>query len=368
MTVKEILYCLTRVAPLSWQESYDNAGLQVGDENAEVSKALIALDVTEALVDEAVAKSCNLILSHHPLIFRGLKHLTPKSPIERAVMKAIKNDIAIISMHTNLDNSYLGVNRRLGEMLGLKNLHILQPMNGRLMKLVVFCPADYAEKVRSAMFEAGAGCIGNYDSCSFNAAGQGSFRAGEETHPFVGEQGKLHFENEIRIETIVPDHLLNRVVSAMLKVHPYEEVAYDVYQLQNEFPLAGSGMIGEFETEMPETDFLNLVSETIGTPCLRHSALTGRMIKRVALCGGAGSFLFGDAKSAQADAFLSADMKYHDFFEPDGDILMVDGGHFETEQFTKELIRDLIRKNFSTFAAEIAETNTNSVHYFVKFK
>ena len=368
MTVKEILSCLTQVAPLSWQESYDNAGLQVGDENAEVSKALIALDVTEALVDEAVAKSCNLILSHHPLIFRGLKHLTPKSPIERAVMKAIKNDIAIISMHTNLDNSCLGVNHRLGEMLGLKNLHILQPMNGRLMKLVVFCPADYAEKVRSAMFEAGAGCIGNYDSCSFNAAGQGSFRAGEETHPFVGEQGKLHFENEIRIETIVPDHLLNRVVSAMLKVHPYEEVAYDVYQLQNEFPLAGSGMIGEFETEMPETDFLNLVSETIGTPCLRHSALTGRMIKRVALCGGAGSFLFGDAKSAQADAFLSADMKYHDFFEPDGDILMVDGGHFETEQFTKELIRDLIRKNFSTFAAEIAETNTNSVHYFVKSK
>ena len=320
MTVKEILSCLTQVAPLSWQESYDNAGLQVGDENAEVSKALIALDVTEALVDEAIAKSCNLILSHHPLIFRGLKHLTPKSPIERAVMKAIKNDITIISMHTNLDNSYLGVNRRLGEMLGLKNLHILQPMNGRLMKLVVFCPADYAEKVRSAMFEAGAGCIGNYDSCSFNAAGQGSFRAGEETHPFVGEQGKLHFENEIRIETIVPDHLLNRVVSAMLKVHPYEEVAYDVYQLQNEFPLAGSGMIGEFETEMPETDFLNLVSETIGTPCLRHSALTGRMIKRVALCGGAGSSLLGDAKSAQADAFLSADMKYHDFFEPDGDI------------------------------------------------
>lgn len=368
MTVKEILSCLTQVAPLSWQESYDNAGLQVGDENAEVSKALIALDVTEALVDEAIAKSFNLIISHHPLIFRGLKHLTPKSPIERAVVKAIKNDIAIISMHTNLDNSCLGVNRRLGEMLGLKNLHILQPMNGRLMKLVVFCPADYAEKVRSAMFEVGAGRIGNYDSCSFNAAGQGSFRAGEETHPFVGEQGKLHLENEIRIETIVPDHLLNRVISAMLKVHPYEEVAYDVYQLQNEFPLAGSGMIGEFENEMPEMDFLNLVSETIGTPCLRHSAMTGRMIKRVALCGGAGSFLLDDAKSAQADAFLSADMKYHEFFEPDDDILLVDGGHFETEQFTKELIRDLIQKKFATFAAEIAETNTNSVHYFVKSK
>ena len=368
MTVKDVLSCITRIAPLSWQESYDNAGLQVGDENAEVSKALIALDVTEALVDEAVVKSCNLIISHHPLIFRDLKHLTPKSPIERAVVKSIKNDIAIISMHTNLDNSYLGVNRRLGEMLGLKNLRILQPMSDRLMKLVVFCPADYAEKVRSVMFEAGAGCIGNYDSCSFNAAGQGSFRAGEETHPFVGEQGKLHFENEIRIETVVPDHLLNRVVAAMLEVHPYEEVAYDIYQLQNGFEMAGSGMIGEFENEMSETEFLERVSETIGTPCLRHSALTGRMVKRVALCGGAGSFLMGDAKCVQADAFLSADMKYHEFFEPDGDILLVDGGHFETEQFTKELIRDLIKKNFSTFAAEIAETNTNSVHYFVKTK
>lgn len=368
MIVKDILSCLTQVAPLSWQESYDNAGLQVGDENAEVSKALIALDVTEALIDEAVAKSCNLIISHHPLIFRGLKHLTPKSPIERAVTKAIKNDIAIISMHTNLDNSCLGVNRRLGEMLGLKNLRILQSMSCRLMKLVVFCPSDYAEKVRSAMFEAGAGCIGNYDSCSFNAAGQGSFRAGEETHPFVGEQGKLHLENEIRIETVVPDHLLNRVVAAMLEAHPYEEVAYDIYQLQNGFEMAGSGMVGEFENEMSETDFLNLVSDTIGTPCLRHSALSGRMIKRVALCGGAGSFLMGDAKRVQADAFLSADMKYHEFFEPDGNILMVDGGHFETEQFTKELIRDLIKKNFSTFAAEIAETNTNSVHYFVKSK
>lgn len=368
MTVKDILSCLTQVAPLSWQESYDNAGLQVGDDGQEVTKALISLDVTEAVVEEAVAKSCNLIVSHHPLIFRGLKHLTPKTAVERAVVMAIKHDIAIISMHTNLDNSALGVNRRLAEMLGLKNIRILQPLTGRLKKLVVFCPADYAERVRNAMFEAGAGCIGNYGSCSFNATGQGSFMAGEGTHPFVGERGELHYENEVRIETVVPDYLLNVVVEAMLKNHPYEEVAYDVYCIDNEYELAGSGTIGEFDSPMSEEEFLNHVSEVLKVPSLRHSELTGRMVKRVAMCGGAGSFLLGDAKRNGADAFLSADMKYHEFFEAEGDILMVDGGHFETEQFTKELIRDLIRKNFATFAAEIAETNTNSVHYFVKIK
>lgn len=368
MTVKDVLSCLAEVAPLSWQESYDNAGLQVGDESRTVSKALVTLDVTENVVEEALAKSCNLIISHHPLIFKGLKRLISKTPVERTVQKAIRNDIAIISMHTNLDNSLSGVNRRLAEKLGLTNLQILQPLRGRLLKMAVFCPKAAAESVREAMSQAGAGCIGNYDACSFCAEGQGSFRAGEKTHPYRGEVGKLHYEDEVRVETIVPDHLLDRVVSSMLKVHPYEEVAYDVYPLQNESPLAGSGMIGELDMEMSESDFLTRVCEVLGTPCLRHSALTGRTIRQVAVCGGAGSFLLPVAKASGADAFLSADMKYHEFFEPDGRILMVDAGHFETEQFTKELIKEIIRKKFPTFAAEIAETNTNSVHYFVKTK
>ena len=265
MTVKDILNCITEVAPLHWQESYDNAGLQVGDLNAETRKALICLDITEKVVDEAVTKHCDLIISHHPLIFRGLKHLTPETYIERAVMKAIKHDIAMISMHTNLDNSFQGVSRVLAEKLGLKNLHILQPL------------------------------------------------------------------------TSEPD-------------------------------LCGAGMVGEFEIAMEEIDFLSLVADTIGAPCLRHSALTGKKIQKVALCGGSGSPFMADATRCGADAYLTADIKYHDFFVPEGNILLVDGGHFETEQFTKELLCKLIRKKFPTFAAEIAETKTNSVHYFVKNK
>lgn len=263
MTAKDVLDCITEIAPLHWQESYDNAGLQVGDMDAEARKALICLDITEEVVDEAIAKNCNLIISHHPLIFKGLKHLTPQTYIERAVMKAIKHDIAMISMHTNLDNSYLGVSRVLAERLGLNNLHILQP---------------------------------------------------SECEP----------------------------------------------------ELCGAGMVGEFEKPMEECDFLRLVSETIGSPCLRHSALTGRKIQKVALCGGSGSPFFADALHQKADAYLTADIKYHDFFLPEGRVLLVDGGHFETEQFTKELIYELIRKKFPKFAAEIAETKTNAVCYFVR--
>ena len=368
MLVKDILNCITEIAPLQWQESYDNAGLQVGDLNAEAHKALICLDINDEIVDEAITKNCDVIVSHHPLIFKGLKHLTPQSYIERAVMKAIKHDIAMISMHTNLDNSYLGVSRMLAERLGLKKLHILQPMQDFLRKLVVFVPFSAVEKVRQAMFEAGAGCIGNYDSCSFNTQGQGSFRAGETAHPSVGEVGKLHFEDEVRIETVVPKHALNQVIAAMLKVHPYEEVAYDVFPMEIEYAHAGVGMVGEFENPMEEADFLSLVANQIDSTCLRHSALIGRKIKKVALCGGSGSPFMGDALRNHVDAYLTADIKYHDFFVPEGRFLLVDGGHFETEQFTKELLCELIRKKFPTFAAVIAETNTNAVHYFVKNK
>ena len=265
MTVKDILNCITEIAPLHWQENYDNAGLQVGDLNAQTNKALIALDVTEELLDEAIAKHCDLVISHHPLIFHGLKHITPQTFIERIIMKAVKHDIAIISMHTNLDNSYLGVSRVLAERLGLKNLHLLQPSSA-------------------------------------------------------------------------------------------------------EPELCGAGMVGEFDIPMEETDFLGLVAKTIGSPCLRHSALTGRKVKKVALCGGSGSPFMQDALRCGVDVYLTADVKYHDFFVPEGRLLLVDGGHFETEQFTKQLISELIRKKFPTFAAAIAETETNSVHYFVRNK
>jgi dinuclear metal center protein, YbgI/SA1388 family len=358
--------CILQVAPLNLQENYDNSGLLIGEESTLVERALITLDVTEEVIDEAISKSCDLIVSHHPLIFKGLKRLGGRNPIERMVVKAIQNRISILSMHTNLDNSFSGVSRALADRLGLKNPLVLQPLCGRLQKLVVYVPCSAFEKVKSAMFEAGAGSVGNYDSCSFSMQGIGSFRAKEGAHPYVGEVGLQHLENEIRLETVVTDYQLNKVIASMVKAHPYEEVAYDVYRLDNSFAMAGSGMIGELEKELSEKDFLKRVQQVIGTPCLKHSAFADRKIKKVALCGGSGFFLLPDAKSFGADAFLTADIKYHDFFEADNKILLVDGGHFETEQFTKELLAGLILKKIPTFAVLIAETNTNSVHYFCK--
>ena len=366
VTVRDIMDSVTCIAPLNLQEDYDNSGLIIGDERAVVRNCLITLDVTEKVVDEALKKDCNLIVSHHPLIFRGLKRLTGKNDLERSVMKAIQNDISIVSMHTNLDNSLLGVNRKLADKLGLLKTRILKPMSGKLLKVSVYCPLKSAELVRNAMFEAGAGSIGNYDQCSFSVAGKGSFRAQAGTHPFVGEIGKLHLEDEMLIQVVVPDYALDKVIHAMKQVHPYEEVAFDIFQLQNDFEQVGAGMIGELEREKTEKEFLAHVCEVIGIPCLRHSHLLGKKVKTVAICGGSGFFLLPDARRNQADVFLTADVKYHEFFEADSKILLVDGGHFETEQFTKELIAELIQKKNATFVPLIAETKTNSVEYFCK--
>lgn len=362
----DILKALQSIAPFQLQEGYDNSGLLVGDDSDVVSKALIALDVTEAVVDEAIDKSCDLIISHHPLIFKGLKRLGSGNMVERIVRKAIKNDIAVLCVHTNLDNSFYGVNRKLGEVLGLKDMRILQPMREKLFKLSVYVPDSHADLVRSALFEAGAGHIGNYDSCSFNVGGFGTFRALEGACPAVGNLGELHREPECRVETIVPEFLLGAAVAKMKEVHPYEEVAYDIFPLNNIYERAGAGMVGELAEAMDEMSFLSLVGQRLATPCLRHSACGDRMIKRVAVCGGAGAFLMSDAIRNRADAYITGDMKYHEFFDADDRILVVDAGHFETEQFTKELLHEIITKKIPTFAATIAETNTNSVHYFCK--
>ena len=362
----DILKVLQTIAPFQLQEGYDNSGLLVGDETDEVSRALIALDVTEAVVDEAIAKSCDLIISHHPLIFKGIKRLGKGSVVERVVRKAIKNEIAVLCVHTNLDNSCCGVNRKLGEVLGLTNMRILQPMRDRLFKLSVYVPDTYADSVRLALFDAGAGHIGNYDSCSFNVGGFGTFRALPGANPTIGSIGEHHRESECKVETIVPEFILSSAIAKMKEVHPYEEVAYDVYPLHNVYEQAGAGMIGELPDDMSEDTFLSHIGRCLGTPCLRHSACGDRMIRRVAICGGAGAFLLSDAIHNKADAYITGDIKYHEFFDADDRILMVDAGHFETEQFTKELLYEIITKKIPTFAAIIAETNTNSVHYFCK--
>ena len=363
MLLNTITKELESIAPLDLQESYDNSGLLIGKTDLEISAVLITLDITEEILQEAISKKCNLIIAHHPLIFKGLKSLTGRNSIERIVENAIKNDIAIYAIHTNLDNVNNGVNDILSQKLGLMNTQILSVKTGLLRKLVTFCPIDHAEKVRESIFKAGAGQIGNYDSCSFNASGEGTFRGSENSNPFIGEKGKLHFEKEIRIETIYPVYNEKAILTALLEAHPYEEVAYDIYPLANNFNQVGAGMIGELKTMVDEEEFLHQVKKITGSGCIRHSALTGKKIGKVAICGGSGSFLISQALKQNADIFITGDVKYHDFFNGEGKMLIADVGHFESEQFAKELIYSILMKKFPTFAVQISETNTNPVNY-----
>ena len=362
--LKEIAGTLERLAPLSFQESYDNAGLQIGDPGMEVTGVLITLDVTEEVLEEAERLGFNLVVSHHPVIFGGLKSVTGRSATERIVARAIRQGIAIYSAHTNLDAVTGGVNSMMAARLGLVNQRILDPMEGALRKLVVFVPHDHLDAVRTAIFEAGGGVIGAYDSCSFNLEGKGTFRGGEGSDPFVGTPGELHQEPETRVETVVPAHLSGKVVKAMIAAHPYEEVAYDLYPLENRFEQAGMGMVGELEHPMDEEVFMGFVKDRFGVKVIRHSALLGKAVKKVALCGGAGSFLLEKAKASGADVFLTGDFKYHQFFEADGRLVVMDIGHYESEQFTRELIYDLLTKNFPKFAIRLSETTTNPIKYF----
>jgi dinuclear metal center YbgI/SA1388 family protein len=364
MKINDIIKALEELAPFSLQEDYDNAGLILGDPGADITGCLVCLDVTEAVILEAAHTKCNLVLSHHPVIFRGLKKLTGQTMTERIIELAIRENIALCSMHTNLDNVAGGVNRMLAQKLGLVNLSILKTTPGLLRKLVTFCPLDHAQNVREAIFSAGAGHIGEYDQCSYNSEGQGSFRAGNNAHPFVGKKGELHFEPEVRIETIFPVYLQRNIIAAMIDAHPYEEVAYDIYPLDNEFNRAGAGMIGDLPGKVSEKDFLQTVKETLKTPFIRHSPLTGRMVSKVAVCGGSGSFMIPDAIRQKAEIFVTGDVKYHQFFEAEGKLVIVDAGHYETEQFTCNLLADYLKEKFAKFAVRISETPVNPVNYF----
>ena len=364
MKIAEITDFIESVAPLAMQESYDNAGLIVGDRKAEATGALICLDVTEEVVDEAISLGFNLIIAHHPFVFGGLKKFSGSSDVERTLVKAIKNDVAVYAAHTNLDNMLLnGVNSKIANKLGLTDTRILAPMSGNLRKIVVFVPTANAEAVRNAMFEAGAGSIGNYNSCSYNLQGEGSFKAEEGCNPYVGEIGQTHFEPETRIETIAPKYLVSKVVNAMLSVHPYEEPAFDIYPLDNSFAMAGSGIIGTLPKPENAAEFLQRVKQIFGCGCIRHTRLPETPIKKVAVCGGAGSFLIGDAMRAGADILLTADIKYHQFFDARYPFVLADIGHYESEQFTKELFCELVTGKFSNFAVRLTKVNTNPIKY-----
>jgi dinuclear metal center YbgI/SA1388 family protein len=355
---------LEDLAPLELQETYDNAGLILGSPDQEVDKVLICLDVNEAVLDEALTKGCGLIISHHPLIFKSIKKITDKNPVERLLIRAIKNDTSLYAIHTNIDSVVNGVNGYLAGLLGLIDTAILSPRRGLLKKLVTFCPTDKAEQVRKALFEAGGGHIGNYDSCSYNVEGIGSFRPLGNANPYVGKIGEIHFENEVRIETIFPVYKERKLIEALLISHPYEEVAYDIYQLDNVYERVGAGITGMLPDELDENAFLHFVKSKINIHCIRHSAFIGNKIKKIAICGGSGSDLIHEAMASGSQVFLTADLKYHDFSESDGKILLADIGHYESEQFTKELLHSVLCEKFPNFAFLITDHNTNNVNYF----
>lgn len=363
MKIKEIVSALERFAPLPLQDGFDNAGLQIGLTDAEATGALLCLDVTEAVLDEAIALGYNLVISHHPLIFKGYKSITGKDYVERCILKAIKNDLVVYSAHTNLDNAPGGVNFKIAEKIGLKNIRILEEKENSLLKLVTFVPAGQEEKVRKALFAAGCGCIGNYDSCSYNLAGEGTFCAREGTHPYCGEIGTLHTEPEIRIETVLPAYKKAAAVGALLAAHPYEEPAFDLYPLQNSWSQAGAGVIGELDSPETELEFLKRIKKTFEVGCLRHNKLTGREIQTVALCGGAGSFLIPQAIRNRADVFITGEIKYHDYFGHEADLLLAETGHYESEQYTKEIFYTIIRDLFPNIEVQQTKINTNPIKY-----
>jgi dinuclear metal center YbgI/SA1388 family protein len=364
LKIKEIVQYLETVAPPALQESYDNAGLIVGNQEAEVSSVLVTIDVTEDVVVEAIEKKAGLIIAHHPIVFSGLKKITGKNYVERTVLKAIKNDVAIFAAHTNFDAVNGGVNTKICEKLGLINCRVLLPVSGQLKKLVTFIPVESVEKVRTAVFDAGAGHIGDYDYCGYNLEGTGSFRGGQDTNPYVGEKGHVHYEKEIRFETIFPGWQQTKIIKALFEAHPYEEVAYDIYPLENTFEKAGMGMIGEYENPLSEKDFLYQLKKIFGTGCIKHTALKGKNVTKAAVCGGAGSFLLNRAIAAKADFFITGDFKYHQFFDAENKIVIADVGHYESEQFTKELFYELLTKKFPKFAVRFSEVRTNPVFYF----
>lgn len=364
MQISEIINFLETIAPASLQESYDNAGLITGMPEWECTGAMISLDITDDVIDEAIKNKANLLIAHHPIVFKGLKRINGKDYVSRNIIQAIKNDLAIYAIHTNLDNVIEGVNGKIAKMIGLSDCQVLVPQSGRLKKLICFVPEAKLSELREAIFAVGAGQIGGYSGCSFSVSGTGSFTAGEGTNPLVGAIGQQHFEQEARLEVVFPAHIQGKVVSAMIKAHPYEEVAFDIFPMDNHHPGYGSGLTGLLSKPMEEKVFLGQIREIFQIPVIRHSRLRGKLIKRVSLCGGAGSFLISNAIASNSDIFLTADLKYHDFFEANDSLVIADIGHFESEQFTTDLVYGLLKEKFPTFAVLKIGLNTNPINYF----
>jgi dinuclear metal center YbgI/SA1388 family protein len=363
MKIKDIIKVLEQMAPLAYAEDFDNVGLLVGDQNEEAKGVLICHDALESVIDEAVVKNCNLVVCFHPILFSGLKKITGKNYVERSIIKAIKNDIAIYAVHTALDNHQQGVNKIFCDALGLKNTRILIPKQQFIKKLITYTVPENADEVRHALFKAGAGNIGNYENCSFNSMGTGTYKGNEDSNPVIGTKGELTITNEIRIEVTFEKHLEQKILKALFSSHIYEEVAYEIYDLHNAHQHIGLGMTGELEHAMDEKDFLIFVKQKMQAEGIRHSAFLNKKIKKIAVLGGAGSFAIPHAIRAGVDVFLTADLKYHQFYEAENQMLLADIGHFESERYTKNYIVDYLTKKIPNFACILSEENTNPVKY-----
>jgi dinuclear metal center YbgI/SA1388 family protein len=363
LLIKDVTVFLETWAPKSLQESYDNCGLLTGSPSDKVEGVLVTLDCTEEVVDEAIAQRCNLIVAHHPIIFKGLKKLTGASYIERTIIKAIRNNIAIYAIHTNLDNVISGVNRKICDKIGLTGIKILAPKADTLSKLVTFIPKDQTETVLAALHEAGAGQIGNYKNCSFQVEGTGTFQPNDQANPAIGSSGKQEHVSENRVELIFPSHLNGQMMDALRKSHPYEEVAYYLSSLSNENQEVGSGMIGELDEALEPKEFLKRLKIRMDLQVVKHTRLLDKPVKKVAVCGGAGSFLLSHAIRAGAQFYISADFKYHEFFDAENRIVIADIGHYESEVYTKELLQEVLSKKFTTFAINFSRTDTNPISY-----
>jgi dinuclear metal center YbgI/SA1388 family protein len=363
MKIAEIITHLETIASPSLQESYDNAGLITGNASWDCT-GVLCLDATEEVVMEAIEKKCNLIVAHHPIIFSGLKKITGKTYVEKTIIAAIKNDIAIYAIHTNLDNVMHGVNARIADKLRLINRQILSPKTGTIKKLYTYVPSEFADKVRDAVFAAGGGSIGNYVECSFVTEGVGSFNAKEGSNPWVGSIGERHYEKEKKMEVVFEAHKQNLVVNALIKNHPYEEVAFEIIGLDNVNQTIGSGMIGELENAITEEDFLKLLKQQFDLKIIKHTPFLGKKAKKIAICGGSGSFLTKAAIVAEADFYVTADVKYHEFFDAENRLVLADIGHWESEQFTIELLAEVLQQKFPTFAVLKTGVKTNPVQYW----
>ncbi|SNR94760.1 dinuclear metal center protein, YbgI/SA1388 family [Belliella buryatensis] len=362
-TIREVVSFLDSIAPPAYQESYDNAQLITGDPNTKVKGILCSLDATEAVVDEAISLGCNLIVAHHPIVFKGLKSFTGKNYVERTIIKAIKNDIGIFAIHTNLDHVAHGVNKKIADKIGLKNTKILSPKKGILNKLSTFVPSAAVEQVMTALFDAGAGKIGDYSGCSFMSEGSGTFTPSEKANPTIGKRNKPEKALETKIEVMFPSFLESQIITALKNAHPYEEVAYYIHQLENENQEVGAGMVGELSTALDEKDFLAHLKSSMNLQVIKHTTLINKPIKKVAICGGAGIFLLNAAKKSRAEIFITADVKYHEFFDADNQIVICDIGHYESEIFTKELLLELLSQKFTNIALYFTKIVTNPITY-----